>query len=313
MLVVTNVISIICLAWTLHGANLGELRREIVHLDWRWAMAGMVFGVLVYAIQAWRWQLVLKPVDSIPLWDFIRSIYIGLFANEVIPLRAGEIIRCYLLSKWGDIPVSVSLASALIERIFDGIWLVACLFLTSRYVHLPREFVAGGYFLVALLVVCGALVGLAMFWKQPTLDYILGAKWLSWVHTLIEDLHLIGHSRFLYYAGLVSLPYILLQVLPIYGMLRSYTRLHDVPVYASFVLMVILRLGAVVPQAPGNVGTFNGITVLGLHLFGVPYPVAKRFSIILWAAMTLPLIVVGFVAVVISEVNMGEVHRSARD
>ena len=310
---VTNVISVICLVWTLHGANLGELRHEVAHLDWRWVAAGMVFDVLVYTWQAWRWILVLKPVRSIPMWDCMRSIYVGLFANEVVPLRAGEIIRCYLLGKWTGIPVSVTLASALIERIFDGIWLVVCLFITAAYVDLPGEFVVGGYFLLALLVVCGVLVGLAMFWKQQTLDYILGAKWLGWVHVLIEDLHLIGHSRYLYYSFLVSLPYILIQVLPIWAIIRSYSHLQDVSILAAFALMVLLRLGAVVPQAPGNVGTYNGITVLGLRLFGVPLPVAKRFSIILWTAITLPLLVAGFIAVAITGVKMSEVHKDARD
>ncbi len=311
--VVTSVISVICLAWTLYGANLGELRREIPHLDWRWVAVGVVFDILVYSLQAWRWILVLKPIKSIPLWDSMRSIYVGQFFNAVLSLRPGEIIRCYLLGRWSDIPVSVTLASALIERILDGIWLVVCLFVTTHYVRLPREFVVGGYFLVGLLVVCGILVGIAMFWKQQTLDYVLGAKWLGWVHVLIEDLHLIGHSRYLYYAALVSLFYSLVQVLPIYALIRSYSHLRDVSIAAAFALMVILRLGAVVPQAPGNVGIYNGITVIGLSLFGVPSPVAKRFSFILWTAITIPLLIVGFIAVAITGVKMGDVHKNARE
>ena len=310
---VTNIISLLCLAWTLHGANLGQLRHEIAHLDWRWLAMGAVFDVLVYVWQAWRWVLVLKPVTDASLWNSVRAIYVGLFANEVLPLRAGEIIRCYLLSRWSNIPVSVGLASALIERIFDGLWLVVCLFVTMRFVHLPRQFVVGGYFLAALLAICAVLLGVAMFWKQQTLDYILGAKWLSWVHVLIEDLHLIGHSRYLYYAAAVSLPYILIQVLPIYALIRAYHHLENVTFFAAFALMVLLRLGAVVPQAPGNVGTFNGITVLGLLLFGVARPVAKRFSIILWAAITIPLLVAGFVAVAITGVKIGEVQKDARE
>ena len=311
--VVTNVISLICLIWTLHGANLGELRSEVPHLDWRWIALGVLFDVTVYLLQAVRWILVLKPVKTIPLWDSVRAIYVGLFANEVIPLRAGEIIRCYLLAIWTEIPVSVTLASALIERIFDGIWLVICLFITAHYVHLPPQFVAGGYFLSSLLVVCGVLVGLAMFWKQQTLDMILGAKWLTWVHVLIEDLHQIGHSRYLYFSLLISLPYILIQVLPIYALIRSYSQLESTTIYMAFALMVILRLGAVVPQAPGNVGMYNGITVLGLRLFGVPLPVAKRFSFILWAAITLPLLIVGFVAVAVTGVKMGDLHKDAKE
>src|SRR5271165_1362497 len=73
--IVTNVVSIICLLWTLHGANLTELRHEVAHLDWRWLAAGMVFDVMVYTWQAWRWILVLKPVKTIAWWDCVRSIY----------------------------------------------------------------------------------------------------------------------------------------------------------------------------------------------------------------------------------------------
>ncbi len=311
--VVINVISIICLLWTLHGVNLGKLRHEVAHLSWGWVAAAIIVDVFVYCWQAWRWILVLKPVASIPIWDCIRSIYVGMFANEVLPLRAGEIIRCYLLGRWSDLPISVTLASALIERIFDGIWLIVCLFLTMRIVHLPRQFVAGGFFLAALLLVCGVLVGVAMFWKQQTLDYVLGAKWLSWVHVLIEDLHLIGHSRFLYYAFGVSLPYILIQVFPIYALIRSYSLVSGLDIYAAFALMVILRLGAAPPQAPGNVGIYNGIAVLALRLFHVPVAVAKDFSIILWTAITMPLLLIGFVALAITGVKMGDLHKHAQE
>ena len=308
----TNLISIICLAWTLHGASLGRLRQEVAHLDWGWVAVAMFCDILVYVVQAWRWVLVLRPVTYVSLWTSVRVIFVGLFANEVLPLRAGEIVRCYLLSRWTKIPVSVTLASALIERIFDGVWLIVCLFLTVKYVHLPKQFVVGGIFLAALLIVCGILLGIAMFWKEQTLDLLLDAKWFSWVHVLIADLHLIGHSRFLYYALLVSLPYFLIQVLPVYALVRSYHQLSGVPLGAAFALTVLLRLGSVIPQGPGNVGTFNGVTVIGLRLFGVPIAIAKRFSIILWAAVTVPLLVAGFVAVATTGIKMGDLHGDAK-
>lgn len=272
----------------------------------------MFCDVLVYALQAWRWMMVLRPVDNVSLWTSVRAIYVGLFANEVLPLRAGEIIRCYLLSRWTEIPVSVALASALIERIFDGVWLVVALFFTVRYIHLPKQFVVGGLFLAALLLVCIVLLAIAMFWRQQTLDMLLDAKWFSWIHVLIADLHLIGHSRYLYYAALMSLPYLLIQTIPIYALIRSYRQLSGVSLGGAFALMLLLRLGAVIPQAPGNVGTFNGITVIGLRLFAVPTAIAKRFSIILWAAVTVPLLVVGFIAVAITGVKMGEIHGDAK-
>jgi uncharacterized membrane protein YbhN (UPF0104 family) len=151
-----------------------------------------------------------------------------------------------------------------------------------------------------------------MFYKEQTLDYILGAKGLGWVHVLIKDLHEIGHSRYLYYAATVSLPCILAQTLPIYAFIRAYHHLAGVGLYAAFALMVLLRLGGVVAVTPGNVGAYNGIAVIGLHLFGVAYPVAKRFSIILWTAITSPVLLAGIVAVAASGVNMFDLHKHAQ-
>src|ERR1035438_7535700 len=135
---------------------------------------------------------------------------------------------------------------------------------------------------------------------------------LGWVHVLIEDLHLIGHSRYLYYAAIVSFPCILVQVIPIYAFIRAYHHLEGVGIYAAFALMVLLRLGGVVAVTPGNVGAYNGIAVIGLRLFGVAFPVAKRFSIILWTAITIPLLVAGFFAVAASGVNMIDLHKHAQ-
>ena len=42
---------------------------------------------------------------SLPLWRTVQSIYIGLFANEVLPLRVGELIRCYLLAHWNSLRI----------------------------------------------------------------------------------------------------------------------------------------------------------------------------------------------------------------
>ena len=99
---------------------------------------------------------VLRPVTDASFRDCVRAIYVGLFANEILPLRSGEVIRCFLLGRWADLPVSVSLASALIERIFDGIWLCICLLITMQFVRLPQAMVDGGMFLAGLVLVSGA-------------------------------------------------------------------------------------------------------------------------------------------------------------
>jgi hypothetical protein len=76
-------------------------------------------------------------------------------------------------------------------------------------------------------------------------------------------------------------------------------------------MMVLLRLSSVVPQAPGNIGSFQWVTARTLIMFGLANAHAKRFSLILWAVITIPLIVVGFLALAIEGINMTHLHREA--
>ena len=330
LFVAVNALSILCLLWVLLNVDFHRLLQEIAHLHWGWVTLGVCTNLFSYVVQGWRWNLVLAPVTAVPLWRSVHAIYVGLFANEVLPLRSGEIIRCYLQSKWSEIPLSVTLASALIERIFDGIWLIIALLVTIQIVHLPAVIRYAGLFLAVLILVCGALLAIAMYWREQTLDAILNARWLGWIHILIKDLHLIGHSRYLYYAFFLSLPFFLCQIVPMYAVLRAYNGLDHVPIAASLTLAVILRLNAVLPQAPGNIGTFNAATVLAIRLFRgyavvpqgpmpgrrrrlLPFEeMARGFSLILWAIITLPLLIVGLIAVAFTRITIGELHRGAR-
>jgi hypothetical protein len=318
---VTLLVSLACLGWALHGVSWTELWEEIRELDWRWVALGVAADIAAYVIQGCRWSLLLRPVGPASLANSTRAIFVGLFANEVLPLRAGELIRCFLLTRWSGIPISVTLASALIERIFDGVLLIAGLFYSLRYLrHFPLShgqarilglLTDASIFLGLLLLVCGAVLAVAMYWRQQALDALLDARMFSWAHVFIEDLHRIGHSRFLYLSFLVSVPHLLMQVVPIYAVMQAYG-LDEASWKGAAALMVLLRLGSAAPQAPGNVGFFQVLSTLGLTLFGVQQAMARRFTLILWGVVTLPLVIVGFIDSVATGAKIGEINREAR-
>jgi len=308
-IILTNIISLLCMAWVLNGAGLQHIWFDIQHMDWRWVALAVMANVFVYLLHGWRWKLLLTPVQPIRFAHAAEAIYVGLFANEVLPLRAGELIRCFLLSKSAELPLSVSFASALIERIFDGIWLMAAFFYCLHMGKLPGVLLKGGYILGILIVLCTAILGYAMYARKQSIDLFFGMTWPRWFNTLIEDLHVIGHSRYLYFSFFISGAYMLAQILPIY-MLVIANRLA-VPWTASFTMLVLLRLSSIVPQAPGNLGSFQWVTARTLIMFGLASGLAKRFSLILWAVLTIPLIIIGFVALALEGVNMSHLHKEA--
>src|SRR6202795_37467 len=177
LLVVINVVSLASLIWTLRGAHLGELGNDIAEMNWRWVGGAVVADVCVYLWHGLRWQTLLRPVARLKYWEPVRSIYVGLFANEVLPFRVGEVLRCYLLARNPQLPLSVSLTSALIERVFDGIWLSMCIILMLRYTVIPhslRFLVDGAYFLGISVLVVALVLGVIMFRRHETRAALAG-------------------------------------------------------------------------------------------------------------------------------------------
>jgi uncharacterized protein (TIRG00374 family) len=309
LILLTNAISIVCLIWVLHDMDLKSLGQDIKEMRWGWVFVAVVTDVAVYVWQGYRWSLLIEPITPVSVWQCVRAIYVGLFANEVLPLRSGEVIRCYLQARWSGLPFTVILSSAVIERILDGLWLLLLFFLTTRFVALPQFLIDAGWVLLGVLVIAAAILAWVMFHKHHAQAAISANRFLKGMRVLVDDLHLIGNSRQFYYAGAASLPYLLLQVLPIYTLIRGYSL--DLSLGGAFVVMVILRLGTVLPQAPGNLGTFQALTVLSLSLFGLDIGVAKRFSVILWGVITLPLLIAGFIALAITGFKISELHLQA--
>jgi glycosyltransferase 2 family protein len=309
LMIAALVLSVASLVWVLHDFEPEKLMGEIRAMHWSWVAAAVLFDILVYFLQGWRWSLLLRPVANIPFAQSIRAIYVGLFANEILPLRTGEIIRCYLQGRWSGLPFTVVLSSALIERIFDGLWLIICLVVTMQFVHLPEIYTKLGQMLGLIVALGAALLAGAMFFKHQTRAALEGHPWLAKLNVLLEDLYIIGHSRYLYLSAIASLPYLLLQVLPIYGLAHAYG--IRISLGQGFALMVILRLVSVVPQAPGNLGAFQAAAAFGLMLFGFEESLAKRFSFVMWAIITLPLLIAGFFAWAVTGLRLGEIRRAA--
>ncbi len=315
LLVLTNVIAIGVLAWSLRYFNFGALMDDLRTMNWWWVSFAILADIAVFTFQAWRWSVLLRPVEPVPIWQTLRAIYIGLFGNEVLGFAAGEIVRCYVISRFTALPFSVSLSSALIERIFDGIWLGASLILTLRMVALPhhmRWIVDGGYVLGVVVLSAAILVGLMMFHRHRARAALEGKSW--WrrqLRVLIDDLSLIGHSRYLYFALGMSIPYLLMQMVPVWATYRGYG-FYDLSLGDAFAFMVILRMGMAVPQTPGNIGYLLMSKEALMHIFNVVPRDAENFSLVIWGLVSLRM-VFGAIALATTGAKFADLHSAAHN
>jgi uncharacterized protein (TIRG00374 family) len=308
-------ISIGCLIWVLKGVDFQAVAQDVRSLHWGWVALAIGTDVAVYVYQAWRWNLVLDPVAHPSLWRSVQAIYVGLFSNEVLPLRPGEVIRSYLQARWSDIPFSVAFSSAIIERIFDGIWLVIVFLLVASHPvdtnkPLPRDLRDLASFLGVAVAASTAALALVMYWKHRAHAAMPKTRWGQKLRVLIDDLHIMGRSRYFYLAAAASLPYLLVQVIPVYAVIRAYDL--DLGLIPSLVVLMIWRLATVLPQAPGNVGPSQAALVLALGLFSVDKTTATGVSLVMWAAVTLPLLLGGFIALALTDSKLSELRAHAK-
>ena len=298
------------LIWVFHGVNLRSILDDFAALDWRWVLLAVLTEISVYFVHGCRWHVLLLPLKHVGVGKAIRAVFVGLFANEVLPFRSGEIIRAYLLGKWVRLPFVKVLSSVVVERVLDGIWLSVAFYLALQFVQLPRLIAEMGRLLAILVLIS---ISLLLYFKYVSSEGLRRLREISFLrpfYSIFEGFHDLGRSPTLILAFLLSVPYLLLQVLPFYALAHTYGL--DLGLWESSVVLIIVRLGTILPQAPGNVGTFQFLVVLSLGLFGVEKVRAAGYSVLLFATITLPLLVTGFVALMITGLNLRELRLVAR-
>jgi len=301
-----------CLVWVLHNYPLREAWREIRQLEWKWVALGMVLDLAVYVCHAWRWVVLLRPVERLPFWRTVQAIYIGLFANEVLPLRVGELIRCYLVAHWNDVLLSVVFASAAIERLIDGFWMVLSFVIAAQYLKGIPDWLTDTVRLMEVLVVMGGLLmAYVLLHKTHAHAMVKESRWAGVLRHVVEGLHTMGNRHTLTRVVPISFLYLVLQVLSYWALMKAF--LLDLSIWEAAAVLAIVRLGTVIPNAPGNVGLINAACLIALHdVFGVETIPAKTFSIVLFFALTLPLLLGGAIATALTGLNLGEIHHHAR-
>jgi len=303
-------LSVGCLAWVLYGYPISDLVPAIRSLDWKWVVLGVAADLAVYVAHAWRWNTLLSPVVRLRPWRTVQAIYIGLFANEVLPLRTGELIRCYLLAHWNDFRMSLSFTSAAVERLIDGFWMLVVFIITASFVKgMPRDLIILVQLLGVLLFVGAALLIWVVFHKQHAHLLVAESRWASTLRHIVEGLHLMGNPRTMGLTILLSLLYLVLSILSYYALMKAYGL--DLSIWVAGGVLAVVRFATVVPNAPGNVGLFQVACVVAMGLFDVEKNDAKTFSFVLFFALTLPLLIGGAVATALTGLNLGELRDRA--
>jgi glycosyltransferase 2 family protein len=305
------VISAVLLYLALRGQNLGQVWGALQSAKYWWIVPGVaVYFVGVY-VRAWRWHYLLRPLKKISTNKMFPIVTIGYFGNNVIPARAGEVLRAYVLKRHEGVPISASLATVIIERIFDAVVMLMFVFLNfSEVVHLSgnsvkilswsiQDFAVAGVVIAVLVLVI--FLAAAMFpfrteklvrWsiehfvpgriRQKTLD--LSLRFL----TGLESLRSPQEALMIFVTSVIIW---LLETGKYWFVMHAFD-LH-ISFFGLMLMNGIVNLATTIPAAPGYVGTFDLPGIALLQAYGIPGGVATAYTLVLHAALWLPITLLG--------------------
>ncbi len=310
-----------CLAWVLYNVHPGTFLRAVSNLNWTLVVLAIAVDNVNYVLQGIRWGLLLRPIAPARMSDTIQGIYVGVFGNEVLPLRFGELMRAYLLSRWYETGFSRMVPSMVLERLFEGIWLCVGVVVAVLVLPLPSSVRTSAHVFVNVIAVLLAAFLFAAL-RRRTGDrgssrpaeagqHGVFRKIGDFILIVDEGLREIGLSTNSVLAFVVTLASLLLQALALWLVAVAFG-LHLTFWQASIVLVVI-RVGSVVPNAPANIGPYQFFTALGVELFGVDRAAANGFALVLFMVLSGPLWAIGFAALSRTGETLFSLRREARD
>jgi uncharacterized protein (TIRG00374 family) len=302
-------ISAVFLYLALRGLGLSEIWEPLKSARYWWLLPGVGVYFIGVWVRAWRWHYLLRPVKAVSTRKMFPIVAIGYMGNNIYPARAGELLRAVVLKRKQGIPISASLATIIVERIFDGVVMLGFVFLnlpelaglteSSGFVGNIQNLAlwGSGAFLGALLIFILA----AMFPTQAEkisiklTDIFLPIKIREQVQEII--------AKFL--GGLESLrsPPEALMVLvtstviwlletgKYWFVMQAFD--FNVSFFALMLMNGIVNLATTIPSAPGYVGTFDAPGIAVLSAYGVNQGVAASYTLVLHAALWLPITVLG--------------------
>ena len=302
------IISAIFLYLAFRKINYGELWTTLGETRWYWLAPGLIVYFLGMLVRTWRWQYLLKPLQKVKTSTLFPIILIGYMGNNVFPLRMGEVLRSVVLRRHNQVAISASLATIVVERIFDAV-------VIAGFVLLNVGQLAGLSGNQALTQLSGLAIWAGAIFSLGLVIFILIAMFPKsasrLIHTIIQKVvperwrgGLINIAdRFL--DGLMSLrsPKDALMIFLSSVLVWMFeTVLYwcvgqslglDLGWRQLILLNGVVNMVLLIPAAPGGLGTFDAAGRAMLQGYNIPAESALGYTLILRIALWVPITLAG--------------------
>jgi hypothetical protein len=302
------------LAFLLWSVDRHELVRQLGRTRPGWVTLGAALGLVGLWVRARRWRYLFPPGPEPP--GLVPAMMIGYMANNVLPFRAGEIIRVYVVARRWHRGFWTTLATLVVERVLDSLAIVLILGLLVLVIPVPPIFRWGALTLLGIDVAAVILLGWLTAFPEAGQRLVRRflTRWPSRADRLAGVLgrfiHGLDGIRTPAYRGPLAVWTALVWIVPALAawvVLRAMDL--DLPAAASWTVLAFVGLGISVPSAPSYVGVYHYAVVLALAVFDVSRPAALGYAIVFHASQVIPITVAGWVFLLREHMSLTEARR----
>ncbi len=297
------IVSALFLYVALRGLRLELVWETVQQANYWWLLPGVGAYFLGVWVRAWRWHYMLRPLKPIPLRTLFPVVAIGYMGNNIYPARAGELLRAYVLRRREGVSVSASMATVVVERLFDGLTMLLFVAVAVPFSPVGQRYgsvVIGFSFLflggLVFFLFVAARPQVARRWFNRVLVLVVPVRWHERARGLFD--HFLSGLESLRSGRDVSVIFATSVLVWLFETVKYWFVMHAFPFQVSFLVLMLMNgvvnLATTLPAAPGYIGTFDAPGIEILKAFGVPGEVATGYTLVLHAALWLPITALGF-------------------
>ncbi len=302
-------VSILFIWLALRGLRLDKFWSAVRQANYWWLLPGVAVYFVGVWVRAWRWHYLLGPIKKIPTKTMFPITTIGYMGNNIYPARAGEVLRAVVLKRKEQVPVSASLATIIVERIFDGVVMLAFVFVNlPELAKLTGQSGFVGNIQQVAVIGTGAFLGalavflLAAMFPQVTarvgqwfidrfLPVGLREKVSGIMHKFLDGLASLRSPFNVLMVFFTSVIIWLLETGKYWFVMHAFD--FSVSFFALMLMNGIVNLATTIPSAPGYIGTFDAPGIAVLSAYGVEQATAAGYTLVLHVALWLPITLLG--------------------
>ncbi len=299
-------VSAVFLYLAFRKTDINQILSHLRAADYWWLLPASLLTLVALWIRSVRWGVLIAPIARVPPGVLYSATMIGFMCNNVLPMRAGEVIRAFLLKRKSGLRASAAFATIVVERLLDLFFMIAAFGAILLLVPFHnRQFKMGvlmafgaGLLVLGLLILLRVRGEAAFSLPVRLLGDRLGGRVRSALESFRSGLLILKSPRQLVQATALTVLMWACITFVIWMCIRS-ARLPEtapVPPSASLVLLVVIAIGVMIPSGPGFVGTMQAASVLGLAVVGFHHKdQALSFSILYHATQWFPVVAVGLI------------------